>query len=68
MRISCNKLQKLMIDNQMKRRDLMRTVEISLPVATKLNKNKTVSLDALMRIHRVFHCNIGDACEVILDE
>ena len=61
MRISYNKLQKLMIDNQMKRQDLMRAAEISSSVATKLNKNEKVSL-------QVFHCDIGDICEVILDE
>ena len=43
-----------MIDNQMKRQDLMRAAEISSSVATKLNQ--------------VFHCDIGDICEVILDE
>ena len=63
MRISYNKLQKLMIDNH-----LMRAAEISSSVATKLNKNETVSLDVLMRICKVFHCDIGDVCEVILDE
>ena len=30
MRISYNKLRKLMIDNQMKRQDLMRAAEISV--------------------------------------
>ena len=68
MRISYNKLQKLMIDNQMKRQDLMRAAEISSSVATKLNKNEIVSLEVLMKICQVFHCDIGDICEVILDE
>ena len=68
MRISYNKLQKLMIDNQMKRQDLMRAAKISSSVSTKLNKNETVSLDVLMRSCKVFHCDIGDVCEVILDE
>ena len=68
MRISYNKLQKLMIDNQMKRQDLMRAAEISSCVATKLNKNETVSLEVLMKLCQVFHCDIGDICEVILDE
>lgn len=68
MRISYNKLQKLMIDNQMKRQALMRVAEISSSVATKLNKNEKVSLEVLMRICQVFHCDIGDICEVILDE
>ncbi len=68
MNISYNKLQKLMIDNQMKRRDLMRAAEISSSVATKINKNEAVSLDVLMRICKVFHCDIGDVCEVVLDD
>ena len=55
MRISYNKLQKLMIDNQMKRQDLMRAAEISSSVATKLNKNEIVSLEVLMKICQVFH-------------
>ena len=68
MRISDNKLQKLMIDNQMKRNDLIRAAEISGYVATKINKNEPVSLEVLMRICKVFHCDIGDICEVILDD
>ena len=68
MKICYNKLQKLMIDNQMKRVDLMRAAELSPYVATKLNKNEPVSLGALMKICKVFHCDIGDICEVILDE
>ncbi len=68
MRISYNKLQKLMIDNQMKRQDLMRAAEISSSVATKLNKNEKVSLEVLMKLCQVFHCDIGDVCEIILDK
>ena len=68
MRISYNKLQKLMIDNQMKRQDLMRAAEITSYAATRINKNEPVSLEVLMRICQVFHCDIGDICEVILDE
>lgn len=48
MRISYNKLQKLMADNQMKRSDLMRVAEFSPYAATKLNKNEPVSLGVLM--------------------
>ena len=55
MRICYNKLQKLMIDNQMKRQDLMRAAEISSSVATKLNKNETVSLGGLMARYRYLH-------------
>ena len=49
MKICYNKLQKLMIDNQMKRQDLMRAAEITSYAATKINKNEPVSLEVLMR-------------------
>ena len=52
----------------MKRSDLMRVAEFSPYAATKLNKNEPVSLGVLMRICEVFHCDIGDICEVILEE
>ena len=68
MKINYNKLRKLMIDNQMDRSDLMRAAELSSYMATKINKNEPVSLEALMRICKVFHCDIGDICEVILDD
>ena len=68
MQISYNKLQKLMIDNKMKRADLLRAAEISSNTMTKLNKNEPVSLEVLMKICKVFHCDIGDICEVILDD
>ena len=68
MRVSYNKLQKLMIDNQMKRTDLIRATAISSSTASKINKNEPVSLEVLMRICKVFHCDIGDICEVILDD
>ena len=45
MKICYNKLQKLMIDNQMKRQDLMRAAEITSYAATKINKNEPVSLE-----------------------
>lgn len=68
MRVSYNKLQKLMIDNQMKRNDLMRAAELSSYMAAKIYKNEPISLEVLMRICKVFHCDIGDICEIILDE
>lgn len=68
MRVSYNKLQKLMIDNQMKRNDLMRAAELSPYMAAKIYKNEPISLEVLMRICKVFHCDVGDICEIILDE
>ena len=57
-----------MIDNQLKRQDLTRVAEIISYATTKINKNEPVSLEVLLKICQVFHCDIGDICEVILDE
>ena len=68
MKISYNKLRMLMLNNQMKRKDLIRAAEITDYVATKIYKNEPVSVEALMKVCKVFHCDIGDICEVILDD
>lgn len=68
MRICYNKLRKLMVENQMNRTSLMKAAEYSSNTSTKISKNEPVSLDVLMRICIVFHCDIGDICEVILDD
>ena len=47
MKISYEKLWKLVIDNKMKRQDLARAAEISANTVTKLGKNEAVSLDVL---------------------
>ena len=67
MKISYEKLWKLVIDNKMKRQDLARAAEISANTVTKLGKNEAVSLDVLMRICKGFHCDIGDIMEIIED-
>ena len=64
MKISYNKFHKLMIDNQINRQDLMRVADISSSVATKFNKDETVSMEVFMRICKVFH---GDICQIIED-
>ena len=59
MKISYNKLGMLIIDNRKVRRDLTRAAELSSYMATKINKNEPVSLEALMRICKVFHATLG---------
>ena len=65
MGISYKKLWKLLVDNQMKKSDLYKAADISGYTATKLNKNEPVPLDPLMRICKVFHCDIGEIMELI---
>lgn len=67
MTIRYDKLWKLVYENQMNRQALARAAEISANTVTKLGKNEIVSLEVLLRICKVFHCDIGDIMEVIED-
>ncbi len=65
MPISYEKLWKQVQSNKMNRQDLARAAEISANTVTKLGKNESVSLDVLIKICKVFHCDIGDIVEII---
>lgn len=68
MAVSYNKLWKLLIDNQMKKSDLGKAAKMSPNTIAKLGKNETVSLEILMRICKILHCDIGDIMEILPDD
>ena len=63
--ISYKKLWKLMIDHNMNKTQLRKEAGLSTNVLAKLSKNDSVSMDSLVRICRVFHCDVGDIVEVV---
>lgn len=63
-----NKLWKLLIDRNMKKKDLISVTGISQATVGKLGRNETVNSDVLIRICAALHCDIGDIMEVIYDE
>lgn len=65
MRISYQKLWRMMRANKMKKGDLASAAEISDYAMAKLNKEEPVSLEIMMRLCKVFHCDIGDLVEII---
>ena len=65
MRISYQKLWRLMRDNKMKKGDLAVAAEISDYAMSKLSREEPVSLEIIMRLCKVFHCDIGDLVEII---
>ena len=67
MRISYNKLWKLLIDKGMKKKDLTSAASLSTVSIAKLGKNEPVTLDVLMRICVALDCNIGDIMEFVKD-
>ena len=68
MQVSYKKLWKLLIDKDMKKKDLHAAAGISWASITKLSKGKTVSMEVLMKICKALECNIGDIMDLILEE
>ena len=65
MTVSYNKLWQIMKDNRMKKSELAVAASISQYSMTKLNQNKPVAMEVMIRLCKVFHCDIGDLMEVI---
>ena len=65
MEISYKKLWKLLIDRDMKKKDLQANAGISWATVTKLSKGETVSMEVLMKICKTLDCNIGDIMDLV---
>lgn len=63
-----NKLWKLLIDKNMKRKDLMALTSITGTTIAKMSKGKPVSMEVLGRICKALKVNIGDIVEYIDDD
>lgn len=68
MRFSYNKLWKLLIDRNINKKQLKEMSGVSSASIAKLGKGANVNTDVLLRICNSLKCDIGDICEVILDE
>jgi len=67
MKISYDKLWKLMKANKMKKSELAQAADLSSYVMTKLNNDRPVSMEVMLRFCKIFHCDIGDVMEVTED-
>ena len=68
MKVSYDKLWKLLIDNKMKKSDLAKAAQISQYTMTNLNNDRLVSMEIMLRLCKIFHCDIGDVMEVIEED
>ena len=68
MEVSYKKLWKVLIDKDMKKKDLQSAAGISWTSVTKLSKGETVSMEVLMKICKTLECNIGDIMDLIPEE
>ena len=68
MAVSYKKLWKLLIDHDMKKKDLAKAADISNYTITKMSKGENVTVDTLCKICAVLDCKIDDIIEFTVDE
>ena len=67
MAVSYKKLWKLLIDKDMKKKDLCEQARISPATITKMGKNGHVTTEVLAKICATLNCTIDDIMDVIPD-
>ena len=66
--VGYKKLWKILIDKDMKKKDLQASAGISWASVTKLSKGERVSMEVLMKVCKTLNCDIGDIVELIPTE
>lgn len=64
MRISYNKLWKMLIDKKMNRKDLRMKSGISTASLAKLGKGENITTDVLLKICEAMNCDITEIMEI----
>ena len=65
MRLSYNKLWKLLIDKDMTKMELKDAAGISAASIAKLGKGANITTDVLLKICETLHCRIEDILETV---
>lgn len=68
MAVCYNKLWKLLIDKNMKKKDLRLATGISTTALAKLGKNEHVRTEILTKICRALECDLCDIVELVKEE
>lgn len=66
--ISYKKLWELLIERDLRKKDLMAMAGIGRSSITKLGHNNNVNTDVLVKICNALHCELCDIMELVPDE
>ena len=66
--VSYKKLWKLLIDRDMKRKDLLAAAGISQSSLSKMKKNENVNMDIVVKVCKALNCDICDIVEIVPDD
>ena len=65
MAVSYKKLFKILIDRELKKKDLCEMTGVSASTISKMAKNEMVSMDTVSRICEKLNCTFDDVAEII---
>ena len=68
LRISYNKLWKMLIDKNMNKQDLKNATRISSASIAKLGKGENITTDILLKICEALDCKLEDIMETIKEQ
>lgn len=68
MAVSYKKLWKLLIDRDMKKKDLLAVAGISQSSLSKMKKNENVNMDIVVKVCKALNCDICDIVEIVPDD
>jgi DNA-binding Xre family transcriptional regulator len=66
--ISYKKLWHILLDKDLKKKDLVKLAGVSSYTISKLNRGDNVTTDVLQKICNALSCNIGDIMDIVPDE
>lgn len=67
MMMSYKKLWKLLIDRDMKKKDLCALADVSSTSIAKMGRNENVNTDILVKICEALGCDISEIAEIVRD-
>ena len=68
MSVSYKRLWKMLIDKDMKKKDLQETAELTKYTMRKLGNDEAVTTDTLAKICRALNCTVDDIMEVLPED
>ena len=68
MPVNYNRLWKLLIDRNMKKKELVALSKVSPASVTKLGRNENVNVEILEKICIALECDIADIMEITIKE
>lgn len=68
MEVSYKKLFKLLIDRDVKKKDLQKATGLSSSSITKLAKDEYVSMEVIVKVCKALSVDVGDVMEIVFTQ